>query len=367
VHTSDISEVIDAAGGFATRRQLRRAGATDRDLTRAVRSGDLHRPRLGWYTHLPRDDARVVAVSVGGRLTGGSALYELGAWMWQRPAHVSVSVAPHASRLRHRPRTLVAWDDDGVRRRGGVAMVDVRDALFRAVLEESFEIAVALVDWALHGGRIEAADLRDLVARLPADARGIADWVDADSESILESVVRVRLRRAGFHVTSQVPTGFSERTDLVVDGVLGIETDGRRWHQTRFDADIAKDLGMYVEGTIPMRLSYWTIRRDWARVLAAVEAAVALHRRGRLSRRAPRALPREVPPGPGRRGRSWRLPRRPATGTALPAWRRSDHRRRARTPDGAPRPSARSAAARAWPGEASGAGSGAAPPPSPGS
>ena len=313
MHTADVVEVIEAAGGFATRRQLRRAGATDRDLTRAVRSGDLHRPRLGWYTNLPRGDARVVAVSVGGRLTGGSALFELGAWMWERPPLVTVSVPPHASRLRHRRSSRVVYDDGDVRSRGGVAMVDVRDALVRAVLEESFEIAVALLDWALHGGRITSRDLRDIAARLPADARGVVDWVDASSESILESVVRVRLRQAGFHVTSQVPNGFGERTDLVVEGVLGIETDGRRWHAQRFDRDAVKDLRGYVAGRIPMHLSYAAVRYDWRQVLDAVEAAVALHRRGGRRRRPPRDGSRPVPPsarGAGRR--AWRLPRRPS-------------------------------------------------------
>ena len=324
MHTADVVEVIEAAGGFATRRQLRRAGATDRDLTRAVRSGDLHRPRLGWYTNLPRNDARVVAVSVGGRLTGGSALFELGAWMWERPPLVTVSVPPHASRLRHRRATRVVYDDGDVRSRGGVALVDVRDALVRAVLEESFEIAIALLDWALHGGRITSRDLREIAARLPADARGVVDWVDASSESILESVVRVRLRQAGFHVTSQVPNGFGERTDLVVEGVLGIETDGRRWHAQRFDRDAVKDLRGYVAGRIPMHLSYAVVRHDWGQVLAAVEAAVALHRLGGRRRRPPRDGSRPVPPSArGTRRRAWRLPRRPSPPAAARRGRRS--------------------------------------------
>jgi hypothetical protein len=189
----------------------------------------------------------------------------------------------------------------------------VRDALVRAVLEESFEIAVALLDWALHEGRITRRDLGEIAGRLPADARGVVDWVDPDSESILESVVRVRLRQAGFSVTSQVPNGFGERTDLVVEGVLGIETDGRRWHAQRFDRDAVKDLRIYVAGKIPMHLSYAVVRHDWDQVVAAVAAAVALHRRGARCRRPPRARARAVAPGqPGARRRAWRLPRRAA-------------------------------------------------------
>jgi hypothetical protein len=333
MYTADLTDFVTDAGGFATRRQLRRAGATDRDLTRAVRSGDLHRPRLGWYSNLPLDDDRVTAVRVGGRLTGASALFHLGGWMWRRPGTVSVSVAPHAARLRRCRRSRVVWDPAAVRERGGVAVVSVADALVRAVLDEDFEIAVALCDWALHHGRVSADEFAQVVARLPADARGIADWVDADSESILESVVRTRLRRAGFHVTSQVPVGFGRHTDLVVNGVLGVETDGRRWHADRFDADVSKDMATFIRRRIPVHLSYDLITKHWDTVLAAIEAGVLMHRDGTAAGPVPparihvrndasagRAPGRNRGPavaaqsrtahGPGRDGRQWHLPRR---------------------------------------------------------
>jgi hypothetical protein len=333
MYTADLTDFVTDAGGFATRRQLRRAGATDRDLTRAVRSGDLHRPRLGWYSNLPLDDDRVTAVRVGGRLTGASALFHLGGWMWARPGTVSVSVAPHAARLRRCRRSRVVWDPAAVRERGGVAVVSVADALVRAVLDEDFEIAVALCDWALHHGRVSADEFAHVVARLPADARGIADWVDADSESILESVVRTRLRRAGFHVTSQVPVGFGRHTDLVVNGVLGVETDGRRWHADRFDADVSKDMATFIRRRIPVHLSYDLITKHWDTVLAAIEAGVLMHRDGTAAGPVPparihvhddasagRAPGRNRGPaaaaqsrtahGPGRDGRQWHLPRR---------------------------------------------------------
>ncbi|TWX40020.1 type IV toxin-antitoxin system AbiEi family antitoxin domain-containing protein [Frigoribacterium sp. ACAM 257] len=328
MHTAALIDIVSNAGGFATRRQLRQAGATDRDLTRAVRSGDLHRPRLGWYSNLPLDDDRVTAVRVGGRLTGASALFHLGGWMWARPGTVCVSVAPHAARLRRCRRSRVVWDPVAVRERGGTAVVTVADALVRAVLEEDFEIAVALCDWALSHERISADEFADVIALLPADARRIADWVDADSDSILESVVRTRLRKAGFHVTSQVPVGFGRHTDLVVNGVLGIETDGRKWHADRFDADVSKDMATFIRRRIPVHLSYELITGHWDTVQAAIEAAVLMHRDGtaagpvppaRLRVREDRSAGRTSGRGRGsvrarraplRAGRRWRLPRR---------------------------------------------------------
>jgi len=361
---ADLIDIVSDAGGFATRQQLRRAGATDRDLTRAVRSGDLHRPRLGWYSNLPVDDDRVTAVRVGGRLTGASALFHLGGWMWARPSTVCVSVAPHAARLRRCRRSRVVWDPVAVRERGGVAVVSVADALVRAVLEEDFEIAVALCDWALHQERISDAEFTGVLARLPADARGIADWVDADSESILESVVRTRLRKAGFHVTSQVPVGFGRHTDLVVNGVLGVETDGRKWHADRFDADVSKDMATFIRRRIPVHLSYELITEHWDTVLAAIEAAVLMHRDGTAAGPVPpsrtrvrdelssgrtpgqgrgrdEATERRSTHGRSRPGRRWRLPRRrPDEGQHSWSRRRElaeRHRAQARTPRGSAR------------------------------
>ena len=323
--TGRLLDAVGSAGGFATRRQLRALGATDRDLARAVASGDLSRPRRGWYTALPPDDPRVVAVGVGGRLTGTSALLELGAWLWEAPDSVSVSVARNAARLRHRRGARVVWDGPRVLERGDVALVHVVDALRRAILEEPFEIAVALCDWALHVGRLSTRDFAGLVAELPADARSIADWVDADSESVLESVARVRLTSAGWRVTSQVRVGRG-RIDLVVAGVVALELDGRRWHESAFEADRRKDVRILTGGRVPLRVTWSMVKDDWADVLGAVEAGVLLHRAGTEDAPSRVVLPREPSSGvvrlggasrrssrrvpTSRRGRAWRLPRR---------------------------------------------------------
>ena len=168
MHTADLIDLVTDAGGFATRRQLRRAGANDRDLTRAVRSGDLHRPRLGWYSNLPVDDDRVTAVRVGGRLTGSSALFHLGGWMWARPRTVCVSVPPHAARLRQCRRARVVWDPVAVRERGSVAVVSVVDALVSPAGDGmGLLLPLLLLGVLIAGG---AFALRSRIGRTPHDA-----------------------------------------------------------------------------------------------------------------------------------------------------------------------------------------------------
>jgi very-short-patch-repair endonuclease len=275
-----IAEWIDEAGGVLRTRDLRRRGARDRDMTRAVRAGEVRRPRRGWYSTFSPKDPRFVAVQVGGRLTGAAALKQMGAWMWQRNPPVTVSVSRDASRLRRHRRARVVYDRDNIVARGNYWSVDPRDALARAIVEASFEEAAALWDWAQTIGQFDEADLLEVYGLLPRDARGIVSWSDARSQSFVESVTRVRLVLEGHRVDSQVPVGARQSIDLVVDDVVAIEVDGREFHESTFEEDRRKDLAILLEGRSPTRLSYRMIDRHWPRVLAAIQQAVANHRRG---------------------------------------------------------------------------------------
>ena len=53
------------------------------------------------------------------------------------------------------------------------------------------------------------------------------------SQSLIECLARFLLRRAGFHVESQVNVPGMGHLDLMVDGRLGIETDGAGFHMDR--------------------------------------------------------------------------------------------------------------------------------------
>ncbi|MBF4576389.1 hypothetical protein [Frondihabitans sp. VKM Ac-2883] len=154
----------------------------------------------------------------------------------------------------------------------------VMEALVIAVKHLPFEEAVAVLDWACHTRRLDEVDLHRLCARLPKPLRRIAEWVDRDCVSVLESIVRTRLRLLGYEVVSQVPVDTVRSIDLVVDGVLGLELDGRAYHESSFESDREKDLAIVLEGRSAMRVSYGMVRRDWPRVEQGIAAAVAMHR-----------------------------------------------------------------------------------------
>lgn len=279
-----VRELVDDHGGMATTRQLRWAGAEERHLTEAVRSGEVVRVRNGRYTTLPPEDPRVLAVRVGGKLTGISLVQHLGGWVLNRhPVHLSV--APNAARLRdplrrrHRryrrdTRVRVHWEaprDDT----GSLMTVGLLDALVRVILDEPFEQAVAALDWALHTGRIDRDDLSVIVAQLPTRLQGIVEWVDPQCESLPESLARTRMRLVGLAVVSQARLPTAERIDLVVEGIVAVETDGDAYHREHFERDRLKDLEIAKAGFHGLRPSARAVFQRWDDVLDAVFAALA--------------------------------------------------------------------------------------------
>jgi very-short-patch-repair endonuclease len=307
-----IAELVSHAGGLLHKHDLVAQGATDRQLTVAVRSRSVSRPRRGWYSTWPRHDPRYVAVAVGGRLTGAAALHQLGAWSWHRPP-ITVSVPATASRLRRRRGVRVVWDPVELGARGTTWSVDPRDALARAVVDSrSLEDAVILVDWARRAGIVsDDDDAAEVLSRRRVDAAGLVAWSDGGAESILESAAGTRLRRAGHHVERQVPVGGTGKIlDMLVDGIVGFETDGREHHENRFDQDRAKDADIALDGRVPFRAGTTMVRDRWARTSAAIDALVTTAGGARPESRVGNSgLPRVLGP---RGRRAWRLavPRR---------------------------------------------------------
>jgi very-short-patch-repair endonuclease len=310
---ADIAALVNDLGGVAHKKQLVRRGARDRDLTRAVRDGEVIRIRQGWYSTRDDDDPGVRAIRVGGRLTGISALIAAGAWVLGNfPLHVAVP--RNASRLRNpgdRTRRLylksgavvVHWVSADRSERGSVTSVALMDALVQVVLDEELEVAVAALDWALRNGEIDATDFDTLVQMLPQYKRSIRVWVSPVCDSLPESLTRTRLRLCGHTVTPQVPTGSNQRIDLVVDDLVAIETDGEEFHRDRFNEDRRKDITVTIDGYHVLRPSARMVFYEWPRVYQAVLSALTArqtqdHDRDGLTRPPDRVLLRP----PSRRG-----------------------------------------------------------------
>lgn len=230
-------------------------------------------------------DPRVRAVRVGGRLTGVSAL-DSDAWIiGDHPLHVAVKA--NAARLptqdnrrrllkpRSSPGLVVHWDDEASSHRGTMTAVGLVDALYRVVLDEPIEQAIALLDWALHTARLDRIDFEQLALRLPSRFRRLGQWVDPLCESLPESLARTRLRREGHSVRSQVGTGLTERIDLLIDDCVALEVDGQQFHRDRFVADRQKDLTITIDGFHSLRPTANMVFHEWDRVLLGIRSALA--------------------------------------------------------------------------------------------
>ena len=281
-----LSEIVNSLGGMAQKRQLVRRGAGDRDLTHAVRIGDVVRVRNGWYSTMDERSPELRAVRVGGRLTGISAIMARGGWvLGDHPLHVAVNENAARLRTQHNRHLLLNvltpggvvlhWSTREQAGRGTAVAVSLLDALERVVLDEDFETAVAVLDWALHTRQIDEIDLETLILRLPLERRGIRDWVDEECESLPESLSRTRLRLAGLRVESQVPLGDFQRIDLVVEGEIGIEVDGEEHHLTRFVYDRGKDVEITLDHKHAIRPSANMVFHHWDHFALAVATALA--------------------------------------------------------------------------------------------
>lgn len=245
-------------------------------LTAAVRSGIVRRARRGWYTTAQSSEPRFRAVQVGGRLTGMSAFQHWGAWVWRSPTTIQIAVPVNAARLRAQHGTVVHYDP--ARDAGDKVTVSPEDALVRVLLDEPAESSVPCADWLLATGRLDRIDVERCILELPRPARSVAALIDANSQSVIESVARVRLLTAGYRVWSQQRTGLLGSIDLLVEDQVALELDGRAFHEGSFESDRRRDLVTTVEGRHVIRASALMVRDDWPAIAAAVSGALAARR-----------------------------------------------------------------------------------------
>lgn len=138
--------------------------------------------------------------------------------------------------------------------------------------------ALAALDSALHERHLHPSDLAALAAALPPRLRPVVVAADGRAESGLETIVRHRLRLAGLRVEILVGVRGVGTVDLVVEGRLVIECDGKRYHSEdeAFDNDRRRDLVSTTARFRTLRLTWYRILFQWDEVEAAVFAALDL-------------------------------------------------------------------------------------------
>lgn len=223
-----------------------------RRLDQLVEVGGVVRLRRGVYCSPELPDAVQRAVRAGGVLGCVSAAQSFGLW---HPPDARIHVHFDRARSRRRAAGTVAhwWPTAAAREPTRTALVD---SLAHVVRCQPRAIAVAVIDSALYAGLVSDSELQAILARVPV-CRRIPVWMfDPRSESGIESLVRVALVDAGLSCTTQVWIPGVGRVDLLVDGRVIVEVDGRRWHQGEQSRDYGRDLAALASGLGVVRVDY---------------------------------------------------------------------------------------------------------------
>ena len=93
----------------------------------------------------------------------------------------------------------------------------------------------------------------------------------------IETILRVGLKDAGLGCDIQVRVPGVGKVDIIVEGCIAIETDGRAFHDTprAREHDYARDLALTRAGYTVLRFSYRQVMFELPDVLIAIRTALA--------------------------------------------------------------------------------------------
>lgn len=261
---------LDSLGGVARSKDLIRAGVSLYQLQRAVEQQLVRKPIRGVYCLPEHDDVLYAALCAYAELTCISAAQHLGLWILRKPSLIHVRVN-HGRALDHRFRV----------HRSDTSLTPLAMCLqcMRCLPELD---ALCIVESAVVRGLVPLAQLRDATRGLrDGQLRRIVQLVDPHSQSIIETLARYHLRAAGFSTQTQVYVTGVGRLDLFVDGVLGIEADGRQYHSDRreFEEDRRRWNILTTRGVPILRVTSSLLTAQPERFIALVREGLNSHAR----------------------------------------------------------------------------------------
>jgi len=248
-----------------------------RQISRRTDAGSLVRVRRGVYATREACDEVVAAAAHGGTLGCESAARHHGLWVLDEGAGLHVWM--HDDRHQHpHPDCSCTTHWDGGSSASAFSLPSIPKVLlqiFRCRGAESFFVAL---ESARRLGLIDARDLRTLRSVIGAAGRDLIDFSRDDSDSGLESLVRLRTRRHGWTIRTQTWIVATGRVDLLIEDWLIVETDGRDNHDspTHRHKDLVRDANAAAWGHVTLRFDYAMVVHDWDLVERAIVATLAL-------------------------------------------------------------------------------------------
>ena len=262
-------------GGVARTGELTRVGVDAHSLKVAVCRGEILRVREGVYATTDTPVEVITAVAHGGTVGCLSRLRDAGLWVLdQEDERIHVSM-PRSGRLRQHDDCSCVLHWSGGRASGGLAsLVDALAQVLGCIGVEDFFVAL---ESAMRKRLVDRLALGRLRTRIRAMHRWLIDFARWDADSGLESLLRLRLRRLGLELASQVRIPGVGQVDFVLGDLIVLEVDGVPGHADSAESrhkDLVRDAVASTYGLEALRFDYALVLHDWPLVEAAILAAV---------------------------------------------------------------------------------------------
>jgi hypothetical protein len=220
------------------------------------------------------DQPTITALQVGGRVDCLTRLSQFGIWSGIARPGLHLRLRPHHHQRLLVPGASLHWSR-ATHDWGPVFEVSPFDAVMQALSCLNDVDALACLESALYKKFITNHDLDELLRRAPAHLHSVLRLLDRGGQSGFETFSRVGFIRAGYHVETQYFVRGAGHFDMLVNGCVGVETDGEEWHgPERFVPDRTKDREAERQGIRTLRLARPHIFDSWPTTLETMKRMV---------------------------------------------------------------------------------------------
>lgn len=263
-----VAAAISQFGNVARLRELLALGISTRQIRGAVEQGTVVQVARGHYGLPGVSSLEIHLARYQARRTCLSRVSELGLWQLHEPEKVHVAAA-HGRPI---PGCVVH------KRPAGQTLMGI---LRECVACGSELEGLITLESAVVAKMCTIFDLQvEFARRGDKAARAIVEMIDPQSMAITETVGRYHLRKAGHNVQGQAYVRNAGHLDLLVDGVLGVEVDGREFHDTEngWREDLRRDTMYVLRGVWRLRIPAEVVLYHPEILLAWVSQALAMIR-----------------------------------------------------------------------------------------